>query len=73
MENAIPALSSYIAIMLLIMPGFISHNIVTFLGSNVASQDKFGTTVISLSYSVFIMMIDYGIVARLSRPKSMNF
>lgn len=62
MENAIPALSSYIAIMLLIMPGFISHNIVTFLGSNVASQDKFGTTVISLSYSVFIMMIDYGIL-----------
>lgn len=58
-------LETYIALLLLIVPGFIAHNIYEKLNNNRNIKDQFNLTVISLIYSIFIMLGNYLYISKI--------
>lgn len=52
-------MGNYIALLLLIVPGFISMDIYEKLNYKTINKDKFEKTIYSLIYSVFITLINY--------------
>jgi hypothetical protein len=55
-------MEAYIAILLLIVPGFIARYFFEKLNDNYTNEDKFQVTISALIYSIFIILINYLII-----------
>jgi hypothetical protein len=55
-------METYIAILLLIVPGFIARYFFEKLNDNFTNEDKFQVTISALIYSIFIILLNYSII-----------